>query len=141
MPLFATIKSEGSELNLPNNVLANYYFCSDTSGYAKAYTHYIKLHLDIDVLALLSNGPSSVEENKELLENIRAWGNLRYSGNGSSYYRHVNLTHTHGDELFREIELTHAYVENFSETVELGKRKHLIRLELLQKEEFLRYVE
>ena len=139
MPLFATISGGGAELDLPNNVLANYYFCSDTSGYAKAYTHYIKLHLDIDVLALLSNGPASLEENQELLENIRAWGNLKFSGADSSYYRYVTLTHTHGDELFRKIELTHAYVENFLETVELVKREHMVRLELLQKEEFLRY--
>ena len=139
MPLYATISGGGSEFNVPDNVLANYYFCSDTSGYAKAYTHYIKLRLDIDVLALLSNGPLSVGE--EILKTIRDWGNLKYSTDESdSYYRHVTMTHKHGDELFREIELTHAYVENFSEEVELKKRKHLIKLELLQKEEFLSYV-
>jgi len=39
----------------------------------------------------------------------------------------------------KALEITHAYVENFIETVELVKRKHVIRLELLQKEVFHEY--
>ena len=140
MPLFATVSGGGLEFNVPDNVLAGYYFCSDTSGYAKAYTHYIKLRLDIDVLALLSNGPVSLGE--EILKTIREWGGMKYSiPESDKYYRHVTLTHMHGDELFREIELTHASVESFSEEIELKKRKHLIKLDLLQKEEFHRHVE
>ena len=139
MALFATINSESLEINLQDTVLTGYHFSTDTSGYAKPYPHFIKLYLDINVLALLGNKTNSLEENEKLLENLRLWGSLKYSGPDCAYYRKVVLTHTYGEELFREIWLNHAYVENYAETIELSKRTHVIRLELMQKGDRLRY--
>jgi hypothetical protein len=141
MALTAIIRGDSGEINLRDKVLVDYYFGSNTSGYAKAYPHYIKLHLKVDVLALLSNKEAPLEENEKLLEDLRAWRNVKNTGQELSFYRAVTLTNTFGDEIFRKIELSHAYILNFLETNELGKRSHIIKLELLQKEDSYRYEE
>jgi len=139
MALSAMITCDSSEIHLMDNVLLNYYFECTTSRYAKNYLNYIRLHLDIDVFALLSNRNLTPEENKELLDNLRFWGNLRFSNSDNTFYRSVSLTNTFGDELFREIWLSHAHVEKLTETVNLDDSSHVIHLELLQKGDKLRY--
>ena len=146
MPLFATISSETSEINIPDRTLLNYRFSSDTSGLAKSYKKFTKLDLEIDIAVLLSNTATtaSLKENEETLEQLRSWGKLKFgtSKDSCEFYRKVILTHTWGGKevVFREIELGSAYVENFSETIDYVKRKHVIKLELQQKKDKLNFV-
>ena len=140
MTLFATICSDTEEIKLPEKSVMSYFIACDTAGYAKSYLKYMKLHLEIDVRAILSNGFATPEENEEMLNSLREWGKMRYTGPDCSYYRTVTMTHLFGEDVFREIELSHAYVENFIETLELVKRLHVLEFELLQKEGRLKYV-
>jgi len=140
MALSASITCESSKINLAENVLLNYCFSCDTSGLVKTYVHYMKLCLDIDVFALLSNKQESPEDNEELLGKLRYWGKLKLSKSDGDFFRLVQLINTFDDKLFREINMSHAYVDKMIETVNLEKSSHVIHFELLQKGDKLRYV-
>jgi len=86
--------------------------------------------------------PASLEENEEILEKLRAWGNLKFGSSESDcdFYRKVQLSHMLREKAFREIELSDAYVENFSETIDFTKRKHVIKQELQQKKDKLELI-
>ena len=141
MPLSATISTEKTEIHLPDTVLVNYYFTSDTSGLAKTYKKYAKLHIEISVPMLLSSVTALLERNEEILEELRNWGSLQFGTLDCEFYRSISLTHTWGEEVFREIKLSDGYIENFSETIDFVKRKHVIRLELRQKEDKLELIQ
>jgi len=98
------------------------------------------LHIEIDVAILLGNATISLEENEKTLEELRNWGNLKFGTPECAFYRKINLTHTLRGEVFREIELSSAYIENFSETIDFVKRKHVIKLELQQKKDELELI-
>ena len=138
MALTVTINCENIKIHLPDNVLLNYHYFSNTDGYAKGYPKYVKLNLVIDVLALLSDKDASLEENLITLDNLRIWGNQKFKRETKDYYyRRVILKQTHEDAIFRTIKFSHAYVNNFTENIELSKRVHTITLELLQKKDKL----
>lgn len=141
MALTVAIESESLELILPDGAISGYLFSSGATGYAKSYPDYIKLQLDISVPALLGYMKAYVEDNEALVEKLRFWGNLKYEGSDPEYFRLVTLRHTFGDELFREIKLSHAYVKEYSEIVDISSRSHVIRLDLFQREDMLRYGE
>ena len=138
MALFASIKCEGLEIVLAEDVINSYdYSYKLDDVYAKTNPESIKMMLELDVNEILSGESNSLEENKELLENLREWGKDIFSEPGDQYYRRVTLTHTFGNELFKEIELSHAYLENFIEDVNLERGRHTIKIELVQKRDKL----
>ena len=141
MGLCVKIKSEGLEMELPENVVRSYKFKYDIEDvYAKTYPSSVGLILELNISELLSSEAGTVEENEEMLKKIREWGAYAYGDNGEpdeEYYRAVHLTHTFGEEVFRGVELNYAYVERFSEAIDAATGRHMVELELQQEEDSL----
>jgi hypothetical protein len=97
----------------------------------------IKMTLEIDANGVLSDEALSLEENEEILLNLRMWGEYVFgkSEPENQYYRKVNVTHRFGEAIFREVILKYAYLESYTESVDVTTGKRIIKLELYQKKD------
>jgi len=141
MAISVEILSGDNKLELPITTVKNYHFdYAEGDNYAKGNTELLRLNLTIDVREILSMD-GAFEDNLKLVQDIRDWMDCVYMNDDSydEYYRQVTVINYFIKEELRKLRLDSAYVSTSEEFVDLVNGKHLITLELLQKEDELEW--